>query len=142
MERGRPREHDREQIAKDMIEWSKKPDSINFNKFCAYYEPIIPPSKLLQWSKEDESFRAAYECAKMFLGFRREEWLNYEKLHVKAYDLNATVYDYFLKDEKRQQQEFESNLKNNEEDKKNTNNLSLLFKVQSEVEKNKKLIKE
>jgi hypothetical protein len=107
---GRPREHNREQVGLDMIEWAKLPGSINLNKFCAYYEPIIPPSKISQWAKEDDGFRRAYEAAKTFIGFRREEMLNKDELHVKAYDLNATVYDQFLKDEKRQQQEFENSL--------------------------------
>ncbi len=98
--RGRPRVHDREQIAIDIIEWARRPDSINLCKFCALYDPIIPPTKLTLWAKEDNSFREAYESAKLFLGFRREEWLNQEHLHVKAYDLNAETYDHFLKEEK------------------------------------------
>lgn len=107
---GRPREHDRVQIAKDIVEWAKKEDSINLCKFCALYEPPIPPQKLTLWSKECNNFREAYDTAKMFLGFRREEWLNAEVLHVKAYDLNAQTYDYFLKEEKRQLAEFENGL--------------------------------
>lgn len=112
---GRPRVHDRDQIAKDLIEWAKKPDSINLCKFCAYYEPIIPPNKMTLWAKECENFRQSYEAAKLFLGFRREEWLNQEHLHVKAYDLNASTYDYFLKEEKRAQAEFDSKLKAQEQ---------------------------
>lgn len=108
---GRPREHDRQQIAIDLIEWAKKPDSINLCKFCAYYEPIIPPSKISEWAKEDKSFREAYESAKMFLGFRREEWMSKELLHVKAYDLNATVYDYFMDEKKEKTSRFESSLR-------------------------------
>lgn len=117
---GRPREHDREKIADDMIEWARKDDSINLNKFCAYYEPIIPPSKISRWAKEDEEFRQAYESAKMFLAFRREEMLNNEMLHVKAYDLNATVYDYFLDEKKTETAKFEASLRK-EEDSKHQN---------------------
>jgi len=107
---GRPRTHNREQIAKDIIEWARKPDSINLCKFCAYYDPPIHPSKLANWAKECEKFRQSYDIAKLFLGSRREEWLNQDLLHVKAYDLNATNYDYFLKEEKRSQQEYENTL--------------------------------
>lgn len=106
---GRPRVHDREQIAKDMIAWSLLPDSINLNKFCGM-KGINPP-KITDWAREDENFRAAYEEAKANLGFRREEWLNSNKLHVKAYDLNAANYDHFLKDDRRQQAEYEAKLK-------------------------------
>lgn len=105
----RPREHDRMQIAKDLLEWAKQSDSINLNKFCA--NNLIAPSKLSLFAKEDEIFRQAYELSKAFIAYRREEWLNQESLHVKAYDLNAATYDYFLREEKRLQAEFEANLK-------------------------------
>lgn len=111
---GRPREHDRDQIAKDMVEWAKLPDSINLCGFCCTREPPMNPRKISEWSKECNTFREAYETAKAFLGNRREKMLNEEMLHVKAYDLNATTYDQFLKDEKRQQMEFEASLKVNE----------------------------
>ena len=108
---GRPREHDREQISLELIEWASKPDSINLCKFCCTREPPLSPSKITAWAKECDKFRQAYETAKMFLGARREEWLNNNKMHVKAYDLNATTYDYFLKEEKQDQQKYESMLK-------------------------------
>src|SRR5690349_20543326 len=102
---GRPQEYDREVIARELIEWAQKDDSINLNKFCALHNPIFPPSYLSVWAKESKEFSQAYEAAKSFLGFRREERLNSEELHVKAYDLNAKTYDYFL----REQVELESN---------------------------------
>ncbi len=119
---GRPREHDRDQVAKDLIEWAKKDDSINLNKFCAYYDPIIPPSKISEWAKEDSKFREAYQSAKSFLGYRREEMLNKDKLHVKAYDLNATTYDHFLKEEKKEMAIFQSELTQKENEKGSTVN--------------------
>lgn len=111
---GRPRVHDRDQIALDLIEWASKPDSINLCKFCCTREPPLAPSKITMWAKESDSFRIAYETAKMYLGARREEWLNKNQMHVKAYDLNATTYDYFLKEEKQDQQKYESLLKADE----------------------------
>jgi hypothetical protein len=117
---GRPREHDRDQIAKDLIEWAKLESSINFNKFCCTREPPIPASKLLLWAKENDGFRTAYETAKAFLGCRREEWLSSERLHVKAYDLNATVYDLIAKDEKIENMKMVSDLsKDTEKSKQN-----------------------
>jgi hypothetical protein len=97
---GRPQEYDRVKIAHDLIEWAKKPDSLNLNKFCAYNDPIISPHAMLRWCREDPEFRTAYDKAKTFLGFRREEMLNSGELHVKAFDLNATVYDAFNRAEK------------------------------------------
>lgn len=110
---GRLREHDRNQIALDLIEWAQKDDSLNLNAFCAL--KMLPPSKISQWAKEDDFFRQAYEMAKAHVGARREECLRTGRLHVKAYDLNAPVYDYFLKEERRLQAEFESRLKQEEQ---------------------------
>lgn len=98
---GRPREHNREQIFHDVIEWARKDDSINLNKFCCLYNPPFPPKKLSEWSGEDEIFREAYDIAKAFIAFRREEKLNLGELHVKAYDLNAAAYDYFVREGKK-----------------------------------------
>ena len=104
---GRPRDWDREKIFQDLIAWSKLPDSINLNAFCALND--LPPSYLIAWSKSPE-FSTSYEIAKANLGARRERMLNEETLHVKAYDLNATNYDAFLRDEKRAQQTFEADI--------------------------------
>lgn len=97
---GRPQEYDRNQVAIDMLEWAKDEDSINVNKFCALHDPIIPPRTLLNWIETDENFRRAYECVKSFIAFRREEMLNEDGLHQKAYDANLTVYDMFVKNDR------------------------------------------
>jgi len=106
----RPREHDREKIAEDLIDWAKKEDSINLNKFCCTREPPIAPSKISIWASECDKFRKAYEQSKAYIGARREEMLTKGTLHVKAYDLNANTYDYFLKQERREQAKFDSDL--------------------------------
>ncbi len=109
---GRPREHDRDKIALDLIEWAKLPDSINLCKFCAINN--IQPANITHWSNDDNKFRQAVELAKAYLGYRREELLNSNKLHVKCYDLNSSTYDYFLKEERRIQSEYASYLKTQE----------------------------
>jgi len=113
---GRPRKHDREKIAKDMIEWAKQPDSVNLNKFCALHAGIAP-SKLWEFSQNDENFRESFERAKSFLAFRREEMLTNNQLHVKAYDNNAAAYDFFIRQERREQAAFEAKLKQEEPSK-------------------------
>lgn len=113
---GRPRERDREKIMNDMLEWAKRDESINLCEFCCLFvDPPLPPSDLTKFAKSDSEFGKAYEATKAFIGFRRERKLNNQELHVKAYDLNAATYDYFLKEEKRQQAEFEAELKKSEE---------------------------
>lgn len=108
---GRPREHDRDAIAQELIEWAKLPDSLNLCGFCCTRESPLAPSKITEWARECPKFRLAYEQAKMFIANRREMKLSKGELHVKAYDLNAATYDYFLKEEKRAQLEFENSLK-------------------------------
>lgn len=98
---GRPREHDRDQIVQELIEWAKKDTSMNLNEFCCTREPPLSPCKITQWADEEPNFRKSYEAAKAFIGMRREKMLNENRLHVKAYDLNASTYDYFLRAERR-----------------------------------------
>lgn len=106
---GRLREHDRDEIARKLVEWALQDDSINLCKFCAMN--FIVPSKISQWASEEEDFRKAYEFAKACIGARREEMLNNQQLHVKSYDLNAKTYDYFLKKEHMEQMEYEAKVK-------------------------------
>lgn len=107
---GRPRVHDRDQLAAELIEWAKQEDSLNLNGFCCSRDPPIAPSKLTIWSRECPNFCKAYETAKAFIGYRRELKLSKNELHVKAYDLNAAVYDYFLKEERMAQTKFEAEI--------------------------------
>ncbi len=111
---GRPREYDRASIAEELIKWAKLPDSVNLCGFCCSRDPPLDPNKVTQWALEDDEFRKAYRTAKAFLGNRREQMLSADLLHSKAYDLNAKTYDHFLKDEHRQQMEFESALASKE----------------------------
>lgn len=109
---GRLRTYDRDDIADKLIEWAKKDDSLNLCAFCAQNE--IAPSKLSNWAKECDRFRQSLDLAKCFLGVRREEKVSTGELHLKAYDLNVANYDYFLKEERRDQLQFESDLKKRE----------------------------
>ena len=131
---GRPRVHDRDQLAAELIEWAKQEDSLNLNGFCCSRDPPIAPSKLTIWSRECPNFCKAYETAKAFIGYRRELKLSKNELHVKAYDLNAAVYDYFLKEERRQQARFESELRNQENKPISTESLENLKLLHNQLE--------
>jgi len=121
---GRPQFPGKEQLFKDLIEWAKQPDSINLCAFCCSREPPLAPTLLIRWSKENEEFSRSYDAAKAFIGARREQLLNSNKLHVKAYDLNATTYDPFLRDERRAQAEFEAELAKQKNDPATTQEIS------------------
>lgn len=134
---GVPRVWDREKVFNDLLEWSKLPDSINLCAFCAKHS--LPATLLIRWQKEDENFSQTYEVAKLNLAAKRETMLNNETLHVKAYDLNATNYDVFLRDEKRSQAEFESALKERENKPLNDkDNNEILDYIKSQKEQSEK----
>jgi hypothetical protein len=111
MAMGRPDERDRKEIADKLLEWAHLETSTNLNGFTSYIQPMLPPSKIAMYAREDEYFRIAYETAKAIVGQRREDRLATGQLHVKAYDLNASVYDYYQKQEKREDAEHASKLK-------------------------------
>jgi len=110
MSGGAPRTHDRSKVAQDLIEWAQRETSINLCAFCREYK--VNASPVIRWAKEDpDEFGQAYEYAKLCLGERREKMLKDNLIHVKAYDLNATTYDLFMRDERRSQAEFENSIK-------------------------------
>jgi len=144
---GRPRLHDREEIALDMIQWAKKDDSINLCGYCAENE--LAPTLLINWSNEKtlegKRFRLAYDLVKSMIGKRREELLTNNKLHVKAYDLNAKTYDKFLKEERMEEIETEIRLKVASQvspNESNLNNEPQLIAALQEIELLKKKLKE
>lgn len=106
---GRERTYDREKIAQEMIEWAQLDSSVNLNGFCAI--KLIPPGTLLRWKDEEHSFRESYELVKSILGNRREKMVSDGSLHVKAFAINATNYDKFLKEETREEYKFLNDLK-------------------------------
>lgn len=133
---GRPKTHEREKLAKELIEWAQLPDSINLNGFCCTRKPPLSPSMITVFRNESIEFQQAYETAKAFLADRREKMLNNETLHVKAYDLNATTYDYFLKEERKEQAEYEAKLKKDSESNKPTN---IIIQVPNDLASGSKL---
>jgi len=113
MTAGRPRKHNRDQIALDLLEWVQKDDSTNLCGFCA--DMMLDPKKIFLWSNEDEEFRHCVDIAKMHIARRRENMVSSRLLYSKAYEMNAPVYDLFLKEEKQLQAKFESRLKQDEQ---------------------------
>jgi hypothetical protein len=93
---GCPRKYDYELLAKEMIEWAKDEDSINLCEFCA--ERAYPHSLIRRLKKEIPAFSDAIEITKMQLAARRERFLNDGRLHARAWDRCARLYDLFLDD--------------------------------------------
>jgi len=113
---GRPEKYDREEYAVKLLKWASKSDSTNFCQFCA--EEFLSAKYISQWAKENEMFREAYDIARLMLGAKRESNLNKNDLHVKAYDLNAKVYDPFLNDQFMKEKKLDAELKKDNPDEK------------------------
>jgi len=127
---GRPRIHDRDQIEIELFEWLKKPDSINLCGFCADHDPMLDPGTITKWCIGDpDGFGKSIRKARAKLADRREKLLSENKLHPKAYDLNAPVYDHFLKQEKREEKEFEASLKDGKNEEMDGKLSSILTKL-------------
>jgi hypothetical protein len=110
-EGGRPRERDRKQLAKQLIEWAQLPTSTNLLGFGISLTPPLSPQRLSEYSKDDPEFKEAVQLAKAIIGQRREQLVSKNQLHSKAYDLNAPVYDYYLKEERRDEFAYQQALK-------------------------------
>lgn len=117
---GRPREYDREDIFRQLLEWVQLPSSMNLNAFCYNCEPKIAPRKLLSFVDQSEEFRELYEIAKSCLAARREE-ANCDKIiSDNVYNKTSRYFDYFEKNSWKREKIFESSLRKEEDGKKYT----------------------
>jgi hypothetical protein len=91
---GRPRIYDAEKIAKELLDWAKDEDSLNFVGFCA--DKGYLPELIWRLEKESTDFSHAYTIAKMKLAERRERFLNNDQLNYGAYQRYQHEYDPFL----------------------------------------------
>lgn len=91
---GRPRIYDAEKIAKELLDWVKDEDSLNFVGFCA--DKGYLPDLIWRLEKESTDFSNAYTIAKMKLAERRERYLNNDQLNYGAYQRYQHEYDPFL----------------------------------------------
>ncbi len=115
---GRPREYDREDIFRQLLEWVQLPNSLNLNAFCYGCEPKISPRKLLAFVDEDKDFQELYEIAKSCVSARREEANCDKLLSDTAYNRSARYFDYFERQHWKKEKQFESSLRKDEEGNK------------------------
>ena len=101
-------------IGNDLVEWAEKENSLNLNKFCAYYENRFPATYFALWcglkDARGKHFKRCMDIARAYLAARREEAVTDGKLHVKPYDLCARVYDRILKQDLEEEQRFSAEL--------------------------------
>jgi hypothetical protein len=87
--------YDHKIIIREMMDWVKKEDSINFCDFC--FERGYTPALIWKLEKDIEEFHNAYQLVRMKLAVRREELVNAELLCEKAFSRYQAHYDPFLR---------------------------------------------
>lgn len=88
---GRPREHDRNQIAADLLEWSTNPTAFNLIQFTR--PRLLNVNMLPNWAAEDDGFREALELAKQSIAMNRFEATLEGALPYADYAKNEAQYD-------------------------------------------------
>jgi hypothetical protein len=88
---GRPREHDRKQIAADLLEWSTNPTAFNLIQFTR--PRMLSVTKLPEWADEDDYFREALKLAKESIAMNRFEATLEGALPYADYAKNEAQYD-------------------------------------------------
>lgn len=135
---GRPRRYDLNELADELVEWSKQPQNITLLDFCNDY--MIVQTYLSDWAKEHEKFSEALLYAKSQIGARRERLVSYGKLDRAAFGRAQGMYDRMINDYEREEKEFEYGLKSKVEDKKDKGiTINLVEKPWKEVNGNDRI---
>ena len=100
--------HNKEELGIKLLEWAKLPESVNLNEYCGIIG--VSPPQIYVFAKQSPFFKECLHLAKSYLAVHREERLSVGLLHTKAYDVNASNYDYFLKEHNREEKTFEQEL--------------------------------
>lgn len=116
----RPKEYDLEQLANEILQWSKKSDSINLTQFVS--EKEFPPQYISRWCNESSYFCEVLSMAKVNIGLNRQRQALEAKLTQQEFTRHEYRYDPFYREDERDEKTFESNLKKDvdKENKENT----------------------
>jgi hypothetical protein len=102
---GRPREWDRQEEAKALLEWASQEDALVLRKFA----PLrgYPPEYLWEWEQTDQEFSNAIKKARAMIGARREELLIQGKGNASPFHRYAALYDPQLKSHEKEMKQAE-----------------------------------
>lgn len=113
---GRPRKYDLEKEAQDLLDWSKKDDSIALWGFTE--DKDYCAEDLSDFAKDCEAFSQALRKAKERVGKRRELKCNNSSLNYGIWARGARIYDRLLDNHEKEVVEhkslFEHKLKSQE----------------------------
>ena len=91
---GRPREHDYEKEAADLLAWSLKPDALSLYEFTDSKTYLA--SELSEFAKREKVFAEALHKAKERIAIRRERMCNAQALDKTIWARTVHVYDHLM----------------------------------------------
>ena len=115
---GRPPEWDLEELAKELIEWSYKSDSLNLIGFSSPKRMSV--TKLPDFAVKNSKFREALILAKENIGINRFKAASLNQMPEKFYTRCEGMYDPLYHKYDRDEKIFESSLRKDEEGNKPT----------------------
>ena len=121
---GRPKETDLKQMAKELIEWSYLPDSLNLIGFSSPRRMSV--TKLPHYASIDNEFREALSLAKENISQNRFNAANAELMPSQFFTRCEGMYDPLYHKYDRDNKTFESKLRKDEEGaKQSTYNITV-----------------
>ena len=110
---GRPSKIDFPNETKELLKWSKKPDSIHLAAFAN--SRGVPGVRLYDWRDKSVEFAEAFMIAKDQLAIRLREKVNAKEYNERIGARDITAHDAMLKREERDDMAYASSLKQKEE---------------------------
>jgi hypothetical protein len=97
----RPREYDREEIANEMLDWSKEPNSRCLGQFTSKRD--IPPQYISHLCKESKYFSEVLSMVRMNLGLNRLELALQAKFPLDEVKRHEYRYNPFYRQDEREE---------------------------------------
>ncbi len=108
-EGGRPIEHDYSKLAKDIVEWAKKPDSFNLIGFASSIGVLR--EQLYDFAAASVEFSHALIQTRQLIIINRERMVSSGQLHQSVYNRYASLHDKELLKHERAEKAYEIELK-------------------------------
>jgi len=116
---GRPQEYDRIQIAHDFIKWAtNNPNALTVPMFATSIG--LHSGIMRNWARECDEFRALFMQGKEQIGINRLKASQVEMLDNSIYRAHVGNYDVDINEYTREEKQFDSALRKNENDAKPT----------------------
>lgn len=125
---GRPMSFDLDLLAKDLVDWSKLPDSLNLTGFACKFE--FAATKFSEWANKHEVFHEALVLAKQNISQNRFKAACLDLMPTIFYSRCEGMYDPLYHEFDHSEKKFESDLKKDQEGAKAS---TIILKVNDDM---------